>query len=329
MPGSKTTVDEVLADVGFRARAIMEGELILSKTFSTPINESVLAGTNGLLYITAEAGGKEYYHLLANEGRIIGCINELKGLSGEACLEGLSRLLKSEGIRVKINTYKIRLELVGDKAEALATATSSRTRPLEAEREEKREAETVSIETVPLAERSERTVSIGLIEYKLANELDKLGYMVDSVKITTLRRDVLVTVRLLRSAKPPSLMELASISAKYICTDYTVPDKLGVEVIHKKRRLIELSIGGDKRRCLLYGLAAETLRKHALVITSLEVRGEGGRVVVIAGAKRLPGELAYNPVEAAKELKASASSLLGAQAHIILKTGIIGGKIEV
>ncbi len=321
----------LLRSISFRTNAILKGEIVVSKEFVTPIElERIIVDSNDVLYITIEAGTNDYYHILTVNKKIIGCVNELKSVEGSNCINELMKLLESRGNKLKVKAYRLTEEVLGDKAEALKkyvlekADTGSSIEKVEATGLKGEE----TLYRATTGEVEGLRENIGFLEYKLSNELDKLGYMVDEITITRTRRDIVVFVKLLRSSKPPSLYELSSIIARHICTDLTVPEKLGVEIEHRKKKLIEIDLMGRIDKCLLIGGIAEKLRNYGLILTGLELSEAGDKVTLLINAKKLPGEITYKPREAAKEIKYLAKNLLGKNVCIIMKTGLIGGRVE-
>ncbi len=333
MPALSEAAEELLRSIPFRTNAILKGEIVFSRELVSPIEiDEVIVEYSDILYITIEAGVNDYYHILSINKNIIGCINELKSIEGSNCLNELEKLLKNQGNKLKVKVYRLTEEILGDKAETIKKYTSRgrETSPYikteESLRIEKEEELTLKTTTIGRVKGLRET--IGFLEYKLSNELDKLGYMVDEVTITPTRRDIVVFVKLLRSSKPPSLYELSSIIAKHVCTDLNVPEKLGVEVEHKKKKLIEINLQRRMDKCLLIGGVAEKLRSYGLVLTSLEISESNDQVILLINAKKLPGEIAYKPKEAVKEIKYLAKNLLGKNVRVIMKTGLLGGRVE-
>ncbi len=305
-------IDELLRDVSLRARIILEGELVSSREANLPLSiSSIIEGLeSGLYYVTIEGKDIGYWHIILRNKEIIGCVSELEDIIGDECVQRLREKLSSSG-SVRINIYKIDEKILGEAVGETPVHELVET-----------PAETTSVEE------KETKVSLGFIEYKLQSELTKLGYAVDEVLITPSTRDVAVFIKLNKHSKPPSVAEILYTVAKHICLDIAVPEKLGVEIEHKKRKLYQLDINREKERCLAYGVITDVLREHGLIVTNISIK-PGETLIVEINAKPLPHELEYRPEEAAKTIREMLRGLLGKELKVRLKLGFFGKKIEV
>ncbi len=306
-------INELLRDVSLRARMILEGELVSSREANLPLSiSSIIEGLeSGLYYVTIEGKGIGYWHIILRNKEIIGCISELEDIIGDECVQSLREKLSSSG-SVRINIYKIDEKILG---EAVGET------PVH-------ELVETPAETISVAEEKEAKVSLGFTEYKLQSELTKLGYAVDEVLITPSTRDVVVFIKLNKHSKPPSVAEILYTVAKHICLDVAVPEKLGVEIEHKKRKLYQLDINREKERCLAYGVVTDVLREHGLIVTNISIK-PGEILIFEINAKPLPHEIEYKPEEAAKTIREMLRGLLGKELRVRLKLGFFGKKIEV
>lgn len=306
-------INNLLRDVSLRARMILEGELVSSREVKLPLSiEEIMEDLeSGSYYVTIEGKGIGYWHVVLNDKEIIGCVSGLGDIIGEECIQDLKDKLSSPG-SVRVNTYKIDEKIL---REAIGEPPVHKLveRPA-----------TIT----PVAEKKEKKISLGFIEYKIQNELSKLGYAVDEVLITPSTRDIAVFIKLNRHSKPPSVAEILYTVAKHICLDVGVPEKLGVEIGQKKRKLYQLDINREKERCLAYGVITDVLREHGLIVTRISIK-PGETIIVEINAKPLPHELEYRPEEAAKTIREMLRGLLGKDLKVKLKLGFFGKKIEV
>jgi hypothetical protein len=151
---------KLLEDTGFRLKTILEGEILRAGRLRTPLNtKDLISDIGGIVYITVEKEGEGYIHLLALNGELEACIDEIKGLSGNDCFSRLSELLSKPG-EVTVRVYRVSEERLKGLAPELTG--------------------TVGIEasTRPIAEAAQPPkpkVSISFLEYIVSGELSKLG----------------------------------------------------------------------------------------------------------------------------------------------------------
>ncbi len=332
-----TEINKLLEDPVNRSRYILKGDIITSKLIDVKDLSLILEKLDPrmIYYITIESPSRKLYlHLMVYDKTIIGCFNEISGLSSDKCKELLEQVKPGDKIRLIIyrldpNIFSYEKEIVDNKLKEEITSTS-RGQITSTQLEsivESREKGSIQVEGKPLSI-TDQTVSLELIEYEIMSEITKYGYLVEDVSITPTSRDVMVFLKLNPVEKPSSLKELLYIVAKHICSNFGSINKLGIDINYGKQKTLFLDVNNDSSLCIGLGLIPEILRNHGLQLSDLKMSKSKDTVIIDIKAKRLSQEISIDPGKAVRVIRDSLRNILGRNVKVKLSTGIIGGKYE-
>ncbi len=303
-------ISSLIEDPINRSRYIIKGKIIFSGRKNIDRLNEIFKELqrNEVYYITIESG-KKYFHLVNLGSKTIGCYSESTGSKGMECLDELRSISGEEG---RIIVYHLASELVGDEIRSIKEIMSSET-----------------VKEAPMEKLLERRKTpIELVEYEILNEITKYGYLAEEVSITTTTKDVMVFIKLNPIDKPPSLTELLYMVARHICSEVFAPDTLGIEIEHKKKKLIKSVFNGNLKKCLGLGMIPEILRNNGLQLTDLKVKEYDDTIEILVKAKRLSQELNISPENAVKSIRDSLRNIFSKNIRVKLSTGLFGGKYE-